>query len=728
MAISIGILQVDGLDCPTEESRIRHELENRPGIISMRFDLENGRLTLEFDDQLTSLEALAAAVTARCGYGCRLFNLPDTTAISGDPSGKKSSDLKVLLFNRLDRRTLLVICSGVLILCGLPFSYSGRNTVSDPLFILSMISSSLWIIPRVKNSLHYRRLDIYVLVALAVAGAMILRLFDEAATVGVLFGVSEILEAYATRRARISIDALMEIQPDLAEKLMEDGSVEIVRPESLRIGDRVRVRPAQKLPVDGKVKQGRSHIDQKVITGESIPVSVAPDDDVFAGTINGEGVLTVECRRILEDSVVNRIARKVESARSIRAPIQRLVDRFANRYTPMIVSFSVLIMLIPPLFNLASEQPAHWDQWLLRGLVLLVVACPCALVISTPVAIVSAVANAARHGVLVRDGSIIEQFGRLRLIAFDKTGTLTIGQPSVVEVQTVTTGESHESLLRKAAAIGQSGSHVVSQAIVRHAVSQAIQLPVAEDVQEVPGLGSTGLVQTERIHMGSHRFLDQEGLCHPDFHSQIGLAESTAGTSVAVAGQQGPIGWIRLADEPRSEAKRALNGLHELGIHTIMLTGDNLVTAKAIADELGIDEYRAQLLPDQKAEIIRELVLKYQDVGMVGDGVNDAPALTEARIGISMGSVASALTSQTADVVLINNNLMSLHRLMLLSRKSVRIIKTNFIMALGSKLLVLILAALGVASFLLAMLADVGISLIVVANSLRLLKYQSDKV
>lgn len=717
MTKSTGVIKVDGLDCSTEESRIRNELESWPGLISMQFDLDLGQLSVTFDDAQTNLESLTNAISNNCGYGCRVLDRPDEKNRNGD-SGPK----KWLIWP--GRRAGLILGAGLLEVIGLIFWYSGSHSIGYGLFGVSIFLSANWIIPRVSDSLSRHRLDIYVLVGLAVAGASLLGLWDEAATVGVLFGVSELLEAYATRRARVSIESLMELQPDQAEFMTESGEIRVVDPATLLVGDRVRVRPGQKLPIDATVVQGMSHVDQKIITGESIPVAVAPGNEVFAGTLNGEGVLVLETLRPFELAVVNCIARKVEEARGLRAPIQRLVDRFASRYTPIIVFLAGSIIIVPPLFHMIQNEPSQWQEWLLRGLVLLVIACPCALVISTPVAIVSAVANAARHGVLVRDGGVIEHFGQLKLIAFDKTGTLTVGRPAVVEVQTVQINGSHDEMLVKAAAVGLSGSHVVSRAIVRHAHEKSLDIPNAEDVREVPGLGSTGVVAAERIHLGSHRYLDQEGLCDPDFHSRMGTAELSAGTAVAVSGGQGPLGWIRLADEPRAEATDALKKINQLGVRTMMLTGDNAETARAMAQSLGIDEFRAHLMPDEKAQIINHLVRNVGSVGMVGDGVNDAPALTEANIGISMGSIASAVTSQTADIVLINNNLLSLGRLIQLSRTTVSTIKFNVTLALGSKLIVVIMAAFGEASFALAMLADVGISLIVVTNSLRLLRFE----
>ena len=716
MPNSEGWLRVQGLDCPTEESRIRHGLENWPGLGRMDFDLAGGRVKLAFDPSLTSLEKLSEAIQTRCGYGCRL-ELPE-------PEVEKSTALNPTIFRWPGNRIGFVLLAGFFELVGLIVWANGLSGPSTVLFIISIFWSMLWIGPRAWDGLRRGRLDIFVLVGLALIGSALLGQWDEASTVGVLFGISELLEAFASRRARVSIQALVDLQPDQAEKINENGGITVVDPAQLLIGDRVQVRPGQKVPIDGRIVEGRTHLDQQIITGESVPIAAEPGTDAFAGTLNGEGVIIIEATRILGESVLKRIARKVEEARGVRAPIERMVDQFARRYTPFVVMVAGLVILVPPVWHLLNNQPGDWREWLFRGLVLLVIACPCALVISTPVAIVSALANAARHGILIREGRVIEQFGQLVMIAFDKTGTLTLGSPDVVEVKTVTADLTENDLLAKAAAVGISGSHVVSRAIVKHAHQLNLEIPVAEQVREVPGLGSEGLVANERIRMGSHRYLDQEGVCEPQFHDRLVNAETGVGTSVAIAGAAGPLGWIRLADQPRGEAIGALEELKKLGVRTLMLTGDNQSTAKSVAASLGIAEVRAELMPEEKAKILAELVSEFGMVGMVGDGVNDAPALASATVGISMGSIASAVTSQTADVVLMNDNLNSLPQLIRLSRKTLRVIRANVIFALGSKFIVMILAAVGIAHFWLAMMADVGVSLIVVANALRLLRYE----
>ncbi len=715
MTIVSGSLKVQGLDCPTEEARIRTALESWPGLHAIDFDLAAGVVRLRFDAARTDLAALSDAIETRCGYGCSIASEP--LAAADSPAAKAESWR--WLWSR-GRWALLAALAGI---AGFIAWLTGSESTARIAYATSIGFSAVWILPKAIDAVLRGRLDIFTLVALAIAGAASLGQWDEAATVGILFGVSEILEAYSARRARISIQALIDLTPEQAEKIESSGSVRTVDPSILNPGDRVRVRPGQKIPLDGQILEGASHVDQAIVTGESMPVLVGAGSEVFAGSVNGEGVLTVEVTKRWGENVVQRIAQRVQEARATRAPIERLVDRFARFYTPAVVALACLVAVAVPAVASATGQPAAWREWFERGLVLLVIACPCALVIATPVAIVSALANAAKHGMLVRDGGVIERFGRLKLMAFDKTGTLTMGRPDVIAAEHLHDASGIDAMLTKAAAIGRDGSHVVSKAILRHAHERDLQVPQATQVSEHPGLGTSGTVRDERIHMGSHRYLDQAGLCDSRYHDRLTALETEIGTSVAIANEHGPMGWIRLEDRPRKEAALTIARLKRLGLRTIMVTGDNHATATAIGSALGIDEVAAGLMPEEKARIVESAVRTKGPVGMVGDGVNDAPALAAASVGVCMGTVAGAVTSQAADVVLVNDNLMSLTRLVALSRRTVSVIRTNVAFALVTKVFVLILAVFGIAGFWLAMAADVGVSLIVVAHAMTLLKF-----
>jgi Cd2+/Zn2+-exporting ATPase len=383
-------------------------------------------------------------------------------------------------------------------------------------------------------------------------------------------------------------------------------------------------------------------------------------------------------------------------------------------------------MLVPPLIALIGGGLNAWDwalwrDWFGRGLVVLVIACPCALVIGTPVAVVSGLAAAARAGILIRGGEYLEEIGRLRALAFDKTGTLTQGQPDVVEVVCAPGQDDQERVVRIAAALGDRGGHVVGKAIARYARGRSLDVPVADNYQAVPGLGARGRVEAIEYHLGSHRYIDEEGLCGPEFHDQLGRAESSVGTAVALTAHSGPLGWIRLADRPRPEAARVLAELHRHGLQTIMLTGDNAGTAAAMARELGVGEQRAGLLPADKVSAIAELGARHGPTGMVGDGVNDAPALAAAKVSIALGGISSGAALETADIVLLADDLGRLPWLIRHSRATLAVIRQNIALALGTKALVLLLAVLGMANLWMAIAADVGTTVLVIANALRLL-------
>jgi Cd2+/Zn2+-exporting ATPase len=412
---------------------------------------------------------------------------------------------------------------------------------------------------------------------------------------------------------------------------------------------------------------------------------------------------------------------RVREAQAGKAPIERRLARFAAWYTPLVVAAALAVMIAPPLWSLAADQPAEWTVWFSRGLVVLVISCPCALVIATPVAVVSALASAARHGVLVKGGQFLEEVGRLRVLAFDKTGTLTRGEPDVVEVVSAKGGDG-EDLLRIAAALGDRGGHVLGRAIARHARELRLAVPQADAYIAYPGLGAEGQVGAIQYHIGSHRYLDETGLCQPDFHSRLGTAEGDVGTAVALSAATGPLGWIRLADQPRPEAAAVLEELSALGVQTIMLTGDNDRTAAAMAEQLGLSEHRAGLLPADKVKAVGELDALYGPTGMVGDGVNDAPALAAARVSVALGGVSSGAALESADIVLMADDLRCLTWIVRHSRNTLARIRENIILALVTKSVVLVLAILGFANLWAAVGADVGTSLLVTLNALRLLR------
>jgi Zn2+/Cd2+-exporting ATPase len=694
-------LKVHGLDCPNEMGPLRQALEGQPGVGNLGFDLVMGTLTVDYDPRVTDPARLVHLVGEKAKMRAELLRAPEVTISA--PS-----------FLQRDWPT---VAAGLALAAGAAISWGGGPNLLARLFYgLAIVAGLIELGPKAVRSARRWSLDIHVLMTLAILGAVLLGQWDEAATVAFLFGLSELIEGMSLERARRAVRALLEITPETAERVGADGTVQPIPAGQLRPGDRVRVRAGARVPIDGRVVAGRSSVDQKAITGESLPVFRETGDEVFAGSANGEGALEIEATRPLDDSVVARVVERVRAAQRGRTPAERSIERFAAIYTPSVVAIALLVMLMPPILFHAS-----WRTWFAHGLVVLVIACPCALVIGTPVAVVSALAAAARRGILIKGGEFLEEFGRLRVLAFDKTGTLTRGEPDVVEVVS-TEGRADQDVLRIAAALGDRGGHILGRAIARHARGLRLEVPEAQDYLAVPGLGASGSVDSTQYHIGSHRYIDEAGLCPPEFHSSLGQAEGRVGTAVALTARSGPLGWIRLADRPRAEAAQILTELHALGIETIMLTGDNAMTASALADEVGIREQRSGLLPSDKADAVIELNARRGPTGMVGDGVNDAPALAAAKVSVALGGISSAATLETADIVLMGDDLRALPWLVRHSRQTLRRIWENIALAVGAKLVVLVLAILGYADLWMAIAADLGVSLVVVANALRLLR------
>ncbi|QDV36027.1 heavy metal translocating P-type ATPase [Tautonia plasticadhaerens] len=716
-------LRVEGLDCPHEVSPIRGALEGAPGVLGLDFDPPGGTVAVSFDPGLTDPTSLTRRI--RDGAGMAAEPVVEAPMIARGSEGEGSwrafrsrwgatgsSGLALAIGAAADWSSWAAGGSGA-------FGWEGRIALAG--YAAAVALGAVELLPKAWRGVRQRRLGIHLLMTLAILGAIALGEWGEAATVAFLFGLAEALEAQSLARARRAVRSLLEVAPETAELIEPGGGTRVVPADAVGPGRRVRVRAGDRVPIDGRVVSGRSSVDQKAITGESVPVDKGPGDEVFAGTVNGAGALDVEATRPPGDSVVARTAALVREAQGRRMPLERSIERFAAVYTPMVVVMAALVMDGPPLVGTMLGIPADWREWFLRGLVVLVVACPCALVIGTPVAVVSALASSARRGVLVKGGQFLEAVGRLRVFAFDKTGTLTRGEPSVVEVVPAAEG-CPDSMLRVAAALGDRGGHVLGRAIARHAREMALAVPDAEDYLAQPGLGATGTVGATRYHIGSHRYIDEAGLCDDAFHASLGDAELGPGTAVALSAPGGPLGWIRLADRPRPEAAAVLAELATLGLRTVMLTGDNPSTAAATAAELGLADHRAGLLPADKAEVVSRLDALLGPTGMVGDGVNDAPALAEARVSVALGGISSAVALEAADVVLMADDLRGLPWLVRHSRRTLRVIRQNIALAIGLKLLVLALAVLGLADLWMAIAADVGTTLVVVANALRLLR------
>ena len=565
-------------------------------------------------------------------------------------------------------------------------------------------------------------LDINVLMVVAVAGAAALGEWFEAAAVVWLFGVAQQLEFLSMERARHAIRALMAVAPASAV-VRRDGLERQVAPADVEVGDLVIVRPGERVPVDGVIVAGESAFDESPVTGESWPVEKRPGDDVLAGTINGTGAIEIQALRPASDSTIARIIHLVEHAQSQRAPVQTFVDRFARRYTPAVVMLAVFVVVVGPLVTggwagWATELPG----WSYRALALLVVACPCALVISTPVSIVSALTAAAREGVLIKGGAHLERLGTIRSVAFDKTGTLTHGRVTVTDVLGVD-GTSSEGVLAVAAALEARSEHPIGRAIVDHARGTGLAVAAGDAFRALPGLGAEATVAAAPAIVGSHRLFEDRQLCTPSLHARIDEVESRGGTPVLVSHGGSPLGVIGLSDQLRAGGPGAVARLREAGIErVVLLTGDARANARSALARAGLDEALAELLPAEKVAAIRQLRATHGPVAMVGDGINDAPALAAADVGIAMGVAGTDVALETADVVLMSDDLSKLPFALRLGRTTLANIRQNVAIALTLKIAFVVLAAAGLATMWMAILADTGASLLVTANSLRLLR------
>ncbi|MEO6222899.1 MAG: heavy metal translocating P-type ATPase [Vicinamibacterales bacterium] len=571
------------------------------------------------------------------------------------------------------------------------------------------------------RSIRQRVLDIHVLMVIAVAGALLLGDWLEAATVIWLFGVSEWLESRTMSRARRAIRDLMTMAPSEA-LIRKDGSVVTVPVSQLVIGDIVLVRPGERVPVDACVIAGESAINQAPVTGESFPVDKTVGDEVFAGSINGNGSLDVQVTRLAQDSTIARIVHMVERAQAQRAPTQTLVEQFARRYTPAVVTVAVLLAIVPPVIGSVealSFAGGEWGAWAYRALVLLVVACPCALVISTPVTVVSALTVAARAGVLIKGGASLEKLAAVTCVAFDKTGTLTDGRVSVTDVLGVN-GATANDVLSVAASLEARSEHPIGRAIVGRARDAGLVVTAGERFRALPGLGAEALVSASVAVIGSHRFFESRELCTDAVHARMAEIEAGGSTPVFIGRDGAALGVIGLADRPRVGSQDVVADLHRAGVdHVVLLTGDTRRSAETIRIASGVDEVYADLMPSDKVTLVEMLRREHGTVAMVGDGVNDAPALATADVGIAMGAAGTNVALETADVALMSDDLSKLPFAIHLGRATVRTIRVNVGIALGLKAAFVVLAAFGGATLWMAVLADTGASLLVVANGLR---------
>jgi Cd2+/Zn2+-exporting ATPase len=687
------------------------------GADRLAFDVLNGRMTVAEEAREVSEQAILEAI-ASTGMSA--------TAWTGQAEKRRTDDHR-------RQQALFTAASGVCVLAGLGFhvvlaggfaqawkllgTHAGQPTpwLEVAAYLAAILLGGRFVVVKAWYAARGLRPDMNLLMTVAVLGALVIGEWFEAATVSFLFALSLAIESWSIGRARRAISELLDLAPPTARLLRPDGSEVVVSVSDVKPGDRFVVAAGERIALDGHVVAGSSAVNQAPITGESLPVEKQAGAEVFAGTINGDGALTVEATKVATDTTLARIIHMVEEAHARRAPSEQWVERFARVYTPVVMAAAILVFLVPPL---AFGQA--WDDWFYRALVLLVIACPCALVISTPVSIVASLASAARAGVLVKGGAFIELPARLRAIAMDKTGTMTRAQPEIIRV--VPLGDHTEAELARAAALEARSTHPLARAILRYAEQHGIALQAAADVQVLRGKGLTGRFDGEAFWLGSHRYVIERGQDTPETSQQADALETDGNTVIVVGNTRHVCGLIAVADTIRPEAKVVVRQLHAAGIaHVVMLTGDNRITAEAIARQVGIDEVHAELLPEDKVERIEQLVRRYRTVAMVGDGVNDAPALARANLGIAMGAIGSDAAIETADIALMTDDVSRLPWIVHHAQRTLRVIRQNIIFSLGIKAAFFILTFTGMASLWGAIAADMGASLLVVFNGLRLL-------
>jgi len=699
------------MDCSAEEAEIRRALEPLDGIYSLGFQL--GARTLKID-AVDSAYPLALEAIRKAGFD------PQPVAAAthfqeGQAAGHAEGDDHEHGFTGGISRLVaaLVFATGAEVL-----SFFAPDQMAWKVAGMAIAALAIWLagIDTYKKgiaALLRGKLNINALMSVAVTGAFLIGQWPEAAMVMALYAIAELIEAKAVDRARNAIKGLLELAPEEALVLGPNGAWSATPVASVAIGATVRIKPGERVPLDGKVTKGNGAINQAPVTGESIPVDKAPGDQVFAGTINETGELEFEVTALSSNTTLARIIQAVEQAQGTRAPTQRFVDRFAAIYTPAVFAIAVVVAVLTPFL-----MDLTWLEALYKALVLLVIACPCALVISTPVTVVSGLAAGARRGILIKGGTYLEDARLLKAVALDKTGTITEGKPKLVQWRVWGAGDEAAAQQMAASLAGRS-DHPVSKAIIQGLEEPG---PEAENFKALPGRGVEGVVNGVRLVLGNHRLIHEQGLCTPELEVELAIHEKQGRTVTLLADDLRVLALFAVADTIRETSKQAIVDLKTLGVTSVMLTGDNTATAKAIAALAGIDDARGDLLPEAKLDAIKEMQKRYGATGMTGDGINDAPALAQADIGFAMGGAGTDTAMEAADVVIMNDNLQRVAETVRLSMRTHAVLWQNITLALGIKSVFLVMAVVGTATMWMAVFADMGASLLVVANGLRLLR------
>lgn len=702
------IFNIPGLCCPAEEKLIRNKLKHIDGIDKLEFNFISQELTLVHN----SVDINLVIATIKTG------------GMQAKVKDKYAPKVKVKQPLTSHMNWALIIIAAIMALSAEIYSYISHTEKSYLVMGLSL--AAILLIGKetfIKGWLALRSLtlNIHFLMMLAIAGAVIIGEWPEAAMVTVLFALAELIERYSLDKARHAIEGLMEMAPE--EALVKIGDTwKVVPVADILLNSIIKIKPGDRIPIDGVIVSGHSSINQAPITGESIPVEKNIDDVVYAGTINELGSFEFKVTASSDSTLLAKIIHAVEEAQAVKAPTQKFVDQFSRFYTPTMVIIAILIATIPPMFFAEPVYP-----WFAKALVLLVIACPCALVISTPVTIVSALAAAAKLGLLIKGGTYLENGHKLKVIAFDKTGTITQGKPKITNIIAFNT-TTEQKLMHIAASLNIHSEHPVAHAIVS-SYQQNTTEPLLEVVKfnAIPGNGVSGYVNGDIYYVGNHRLAEANRICNPEIETQLIALEREGKTTVIISTDKQALGIIAVADSIRDTSAKAIKELHQLGIKTVMITGDNQATAEAISKSVGIDEVYANMLPDNKLDTINQLIKKYTFVGMVGDGINDAPALASASIGFAIGNEGTDIALETADVAFMENNLSKLPTFINLSKKASTTLKQNISFAIAVKAIFFILAVTGKATLWMAVLADMGSSLVVIFNGLKLLRYKSIK-
>jgi Cd2+/Zn2+-exporting ATPase len=717
MSTATAVFRIQKMDCPTEEKLIQDRLGHMEGIVSLRFDLLQRELTVQH-----TLGSPATILTALAKLDLDPKLISDSLAKAGtagstvDDHGAEMANYKVSA-----GKWALMGVSGVAAITAEVAAWTTGNEQSWLVIGLALVAigtgglDTLW-----KGWIALRNLSLNMnfLMSLAVIGAAIIGQWPEAAMVIFLFAIAEMIEALSLDRARNAIQGLMAMTPDMATVKDAAGQWQEVPANTVALQALVRVKPGERIALDGVVAEGQSTVNQAPITGESMPVAKQPGDPVFAGTINERGAFDFTVTALQSNSTLSRIVKVVQQAQGERAPTQRFVDQFARYYIPAVVVLAIGVALFAPLVLGAAFQP-----WLYKALVLLVIACPCALVISTPVTVVSGLAAAARQGILIKGGVYLEQGRRLKALALDKTGTITVGKPVVTDLAGLV-DQTPNDLLRLAASLAHRSDHPVSSAVEAHWTQQKLTEPLFDvsGFEALTGRGVKGDIGGQTYYLGNHRLVHELGVCGPELETRLKAFEQDGKTVTLLASAAAPLLILAVADTVRETSTAAIAELHGLGLQVLMLTGDNSHTAKAIGAKVGLDDARGDLLPEDKLQVITELVATHGQVGMVGDGINDAPALAKASVGFAMGAAGTDTALETADVALMDDDLRKIAVFIRLSAKTRAILVQNITVALGIKAVFLVLALIGKATLWMAVFADMGASLLVVANGLRLLR------